>query len=69
MTDRVKKVLKALTEKAGKSVADTLMSKYQFYRQFSKLMKEMKLSGKPHDLRHTFASHLAMAGTPIPVIR
>jgi len=27
------------------------------------------MRGTLHDLRHTFASHLAMAGTPIPDIK
>jgi integrase len=32
-------------------------------------MKELKMKGRPHDLRNTFASHLSMSGTPIPVIQ
>ncbi|MCP4581087.1 MAG: tyrosine-type recombinase/integrase [candidate division Zixibacteria bacterium] len=32
-------------------------------------MKKIKIKGRPRDLRHTFASYLAMAGTPIPVIQ
>ena len=29
----------------------------------------MRLTGTLHDLRHTFASHLAMEGVPIPIIQ
>jgi integrase len=38
-------------------------------RQFVKLLKSLEIEGTLHDLRHTFASHLAMAGVPIPVIK
>jgi len=37
--------------------------------KFSALLKELGMKGTLHTLRHTFASHLAMAGTPIPVIK
>ena len=37
-------------------------------RAFWRLMKKLKMKGRLHDLRHTFASHLAMSGVPIPVI-
>ena len=33
------------------------------------MLKRLGMKGTLHDLRHTFASHLAMAGTPIPVIK
>lgn len=38
------------------------------YRHFALVLKKLRLPGTLHDLRHTFASHLAMAGVPIPVI-
>ncbi|UCE64919.1 MAG: site-specific integrase [Candidatus Zixiibacteriota bacterium] len=38
-------------------------------RQFTNLARELGLKGTLHDLRHTFASHLAMEGVPIPVIK
>jgi integrase len=41
----------------------------RFGTQFLALVIRLKLTGSLHDLRHTFASHLAMAGTPIPVIK
>jgi integrase len=38
-------------------------------RKFTNLAKSLGMAGTLHDLRHTFASHLAMAGIPIPVIK
>jgi integrase len=39
------------------------------YHHFKRSLKKLGLSGTLHDLRHTFASHLSMAGVPIPVIK
>jgi integrase len=39
------------------------------YRHFSWLVKRLGIKGTLHDLRHTFASHLAMSGVGIPVIK
>ena len=39
------------------------------YKRFSALLKTLGTEGTLHDLRHTYASHLAMNGTPIPVIK
>ncbi|MCP4583772.1 MAG: tyrosine-type recombinase/integrase [candidate division Zixibacteria bacterium] len=71
MSVDAKEVLIRLSKgrKADEHIANSLMSRHQFSRQFLKLMKKIKIKGRPHDLRHTFASHLAMAGTPIPVIQ
>jgi len=44
-------------------------SMFSIYERFSDLLKRLGIKGTLHDLRHTFASHLAMAGTPIPVIK
>ncbi|UCE66004.1 MAG: site-specific integrase [Candidatus Zixiibacteriota bacterium] len=41
---------------------------HTIYKQFKDLLEKSGLRGSLHDLRHTFASHLAMAGVPIPVI-
>jgi integrase len=41
---------------------------YPIYEQFKSLLGALGLKGTLHDLRHTFASHLAMKGVPIPVI-
>lgn len=38
-------------------------------RGFRESAKKLGLTGTLHDLRHTFASHLAMKGIPIPVIQ
>lgn len=38
-------------------------------RQFTALARKLGLKGTLHDLRHTFASHLAMESVPIPVIK
>ena len=38
-------------------------------RQFTNLARELGFNGTLHDLRHTFASHLAMEGVPIPVVK
>jgi integrase len=35
---------------------------------FARLAKRLGMRGNLHSLRHTFASHLANAGTPIPVL-
>ncbi len=37
--------------------------------QFLLLCRKLGIKGRLHDLRHTFASHLAMAGVPIPAIK
>jgi integrase/recombinase XerD len=39
------------------------------YRHFSCLIKRLGIKGTLHDLRHTFASHLAMSGVGIPIIK
>ncbi len=44
-------------------------SEHRFYKHFVALLNELGIKGTLHDLRHTFASHLAMAGTPIPVLK
>jgi integrase len=42
---------------------------FSIYEQFAALLKKQSLKGSLHDLRHTFASHLAMAGMPVPFIK
>ncbi len=41
----------------------------RLYKRFSALLKRLGMKGTLHDLRHSFASNLAMSGTPIPVIK
>lgn len=43
-------------------------SMYPLCERSKTLLKQMRFNGRVHDLKHTFASHLAMAGVPIPVI-
>ena len=42
---------------------------FTVYEKFRALLRSLGMQGTLHDLRHTFASHLAMAGTPIPDIK
>ncbi len=44
-------------------------SPHKLYKLFSALLKGLNMPGTLHDLRHTFASHLAMSGTPMPVLK
>ena len=39
------------------------------YKKFQELLKTLDITGNLHDLRHTFASHLAMAGESIVTIK
>jgi integrase len=43
-------------------------SMFGVYERFNALLLKQGVKGTLHDLRHTFASHLAMSGVPIPVI-
>lgn len=44
-------------------------SEHRLYKRFAALIAELGMKGTLHDLRHTYASHLAMAGVPIPVVK
>lgn len=56
-------------KKVTEYVCRPYKSELRFWKQFKKLLRELKIKGTLHDLRHTFASHLAMAGVPVPVIK
>jgi integrase len=38
-------------------------------REFSKLLKQVGVGGRLHDLRHTFGSRLVKKGVPLPVVK
>lgn len=71
LNPKVWKTLKALKQKNDGSelVYRPYGSIHTLRKKFKKLVRELGLDGKLHDLRHTFASHLAMGGVPIPVIQ
>jgi integrase len=71
LNDAVLKTLMALRDIENDSayVLRPYSSIHTLRRQFTLLAKRLKMAGTLHDLRHTLASHLAMAGTPIPVIK
>ncbi|MCD6163696.1 MAG: site-specific integrase [candidate division Zixibacteria bacterium] len=57
----------------GKSPDDYMFRPYkcqhQLYKRFREFSQKLGIKGNLHNLRHTFASRLAMSGTPIPVIK
>jgi integrase len=65
------KILRDIKKQAGDSefVFRPYNNLHTLRRQFTNLAKELGMGGTLHDLRHTFASHLAMEGVPIPVIK
>ena len=78
MTDRVHETLAALrrqpsaleSEHVFRSDAATPLSEGNVQRAMAATLKRAKMRKvRFHDLRHTFASHLAMAGIPIRTIQ
>lgn len=71
MTDDLKAIFRELLKK--KSPDDFVFRPHVgengLYKHFAELLKILGMQGTLHDLRHTFASHLAMQGVPIPVIK
>jgi integrase len=67
----LKEVLRKLSRKKSPDdfVFRPFQSEHRLYKRFAALVKELGMKGTLHDLRHTYASHLAMAGVPIPVIK
>ncbi len=71
MTDELKAIFRELLKrKSPDSFAfRPSVSDNGLYKDFAVLLKQLGMQGTLHDLRHTFASHLAMQGVPIPVIK
>jgi integrase len=71
LNDEALKVLRILKKENNESeyVFRPYGNLHTLRRQFTNQAKELGLKGTLHDLRHTFASHLAMEGVPIPVIK
>lgn len=71
ITGELKSTMRRLSK--GKSPDDFVFrpykSEHRLYKHFAALVKALGMKGTLHDLRHTFASRLAMAGVPIPVIK
>ena len=44
-------------------------NKKRLSNKFGRYARKLGIRARLHDLRHTFASHLAMRGTPVPVIQ
>jgi site-specific recombinase XerD len=63
--------LRALSQKKEPDdfVFRPFRSEHRLYKRFAALIDELVMKGTLHDLRHTYASHLTMAGVPIPVIK
>jgi integrase len=68
ITEKLYKHLKTLKQ-ASPYVCRPYEHIHTLRKNFVKLLEAEGLSGRLHDLRHTFASHLAMANVPIPVIK
>ena len=71
LNDDTLTVLKNLrkTNRDSEYVYRPYSSIFTLRERFKTLAERVGMSGTLHDLRHTFASHLAMAGVPIPVIK
>ncbi len=71
LNPKVFEALKSLKERSDGSepVYRPYENIHTLRKNFKKLVKGLGMRGTLHDLRHTFASHLAMAGVPIPVIQ
>lgn len=71
MTAELKTIFRELTKKKAEDdfVFRPYVGENKLYKHFAELLQVLGMKGTLHDLRHTFASHLAMEGVPIPVIR
>lgn len=71
MTADLKRVFTRLLKDKSEDdhVFRPFVSENRLYKRFAALMRKLGMNGTLHDLRHTFASHLAMKGVPIPIIK
>lgn len=71
ISDNLKQILLRLSEEKDPDdfVFRPFKCIHRLYKRFVALLKKLGMEGTLHDLRHTYASHLAMNGTPIPVIK
>jgi len=71
ISEGLNEILRKLSKKKSPDdfVFRPFQSEHRLYKRFAALVKELGMKGTLHDLRHTYASHLAMAGVPIPVIK
>jgi len=71
MTAELRKVFTKLLKgrRANDHVFRPYVGENRLYKRFAELLKDLEMKGTLHDLRHTFASHLAMEGVPIPAIK
>lgn len=71
ISDRLLEVLIPLSK--GSKPSDMVFRPYKnmntLYIYFKRLVEGLGYKGSLHSLRHSFASHMAMAGVPIPVIK
>jgi integrase len=70
-----KQVGRTIAELASRRKDDDLFvyrltcNKKRLSNKFGRFANKLGIRVRLHDLRHTFASHLAMRGTPVPVIQ
>ncbi len=71
MTAELKRIFSRLMKNRTEDehVFRPFVGENRLYKRFAALVRELGMNGTLHDLRHTFASHLAMKGVPIPVIK
>lgn len=71
ISKKLNPILKKLSK--GKKPDDYVLRPFKnvesLHKPFAAHVKRLGMKGSLHDLRHTFASHLAMVGVPIPVIK
>lgn len=69
MAEPVKEILQRRARERFGRLWPNWSSPHTVTVRWVRLMKRLKINGRLHDLRHSFASHLAMSGEPIQVIQ